>query len=283
MSTTTTSTAQATQPHHYTSASPSSTYNRVTSKSKKSMSITQTYYLAHKARAKLAHEAAQPDHRLRFLVGHANLLDSLMVELVDAEREQERWFNQSLRGPGSTTERHVQWADKIVEQADEDYDSASDSGSESESDVDDDDDSVQMIKPVVTSTTPAVPISASTLPSSPRETPSPSHTQIAVVTKEIDMMSDDEYDDDLQEDYAQLELVRTPSHANSPPELCLDHDSEESSDEDMPPLSTTTGHPPQYTHKDVKSHTTEHEMLQGSDFYISRSASHSLISAISVC
>ncbi|KAG6189876.1 hypothetical protein E4U36_004231 [Claviceps purpurea] len=281
MSTTTTSTTKVTSPHHYTSASPSTTYNRVTSKSKKSMSITQTYYLAHKARAKLAHEAAQPDHRLRFLVGHANLLDSLMVELVDAEREQERWFNQSVRGPGSPSERHVQWADKIIEQVDEDYDSASDSGSEPDSDVDDED-SIQMIKPVATSTTAAIPISTSTIPTSQRQTPAPSHTQIAVFTKEVDMMSDDEDDDDLQEDYAQLELVRTPSHANSPPELCLDHDSEESSDEDMPPLPTATEHSPQYTHKDVKSHTTEHEMLQASDFYVSRPASHSLISAISV-
>ncbi|KAG5962929.1 hypothetical protein E4U58_003721 [Claviceps cyperi] len=272
---TTSSTIEATQPH------PSFTHNRVTSKSRKSMSITQTYYLAHKARAKLAHEAAQPDHRLRFLVGHANLLDSLMVELVDAEREQERWFNQSAREPGSTTERRVQWADRIVEQADGEDDSASDSGSEPDSDVDDDD-SAPMIQLVVTSTTAAVPISASTLPRSPRQTPSSSHTQIAVVTTETDMMSDDEDDDDLQEDFAQLELVRIPSHANSPPELCLDHDSEESSDEDMPPLPTTTGHSPQYAHEDTKSHPTEHEMLQESDFYVSRPASHSLISAISV-
>ncbi|KAG5945069.1 hypothetical protein E4U59_006436 [Claviceps monticola] len=281
MSTTTTSTIKVTPPQHYTSASPSSTYSRVTSKSKKSMSITQTYYLAHKARAKLAHEAAQPDHRLRFLVGHANLLDSLMVELVDAEREQERWYNQSVRGPSSPSERHVQWADRIVEQADEDYDSSSDSGSEPDSDLDDED-SVQMIKPVATSITAAVSISTSTSPTRQRQTSAPSHTQIAVVTKEVDMMSNDEDDDDLQEDYAQLELVRTPSHANSPPELCLDHDSEESSDEDMPPLPTATEHSPQYTHKDVKSHTTEHEILQGSDFYVSRPASHSLISAISV-
>ena len=52
------------------------------------MSITQTYYLSHKARAKLSREAAQPDHDLRLLVGHANLLDSLMLELAEAEQEQ---------------------------------------------------------------------------------------------------------------------------------------------------------------------------------------------------
>ncbi|KID96793.1 hypothetical protein MAJ_07306, partial [Metarhizium majus ARSEF 297] len=38
----------------------------------------ETYYLAHKARAKLSREVAQPNHDLRFLVGHANLLNSLI-------------------------------------------------------------------------------------------------------------------------------------------------------------------------------------------------------------
>ncbi|EXU99824.1 hypothetical protein X797_006953 [Metarhizium robertsii] len=41
----------------------------------------ETYYLAHKARAKLSREVAQPNHDLRFLVGHANLLNSLMLKL----------------------------------------------------------------------------------------------------------------------------------------------------------------------------------------------------------
>src|ERR1700733_3561749 len=71
--------------------------------SKKTMSITQTYYLAHKARAKLAFEAGRSDHNLRLLVGHANLLDSLMLELADAEREQESWFNQSVRASSSSS------------------------------------------------------------------------------------------------------------------------------------------------------------------------------------
>ncbi|RMD44622.1 hypothetical protein DV735_g543, partial [Chaetothyriales sp. CBS 134920] len=60
------------------------------------MSITQTYYLAHSARGKLSKEAARPDHDLRLLVGHANMLDSLMLDLANAEQEQERWFNKSL-------------------------------------------------------------------------------------------------------------------------------------------------------------------------------------------
>ncbi|KAL6356230.1 hypothetical protein LRP88_09821 [Fusarium phalaenopsidis] len=157
---------------------------------KKNMSITQTYYLAHKARAKLSREAAQPDHDLRLLVGHANLLDSLMLELADAEREQERWFNQSVRGASPQQDRHVQWADNIVEEEDEDdYDSDS---SDSD-DYDSEDEDIEMAN--------ATPIKAM----SPR-----------ITNVELD---EDMEEDDLEEDYAQLELVRTPSHSNSPPEL----------------------------------------------------------------
>lgn len=62
------------------------------------MSITQTYFLAHSARGKLSKEASRPDHDLRLLVGHANMLDSLMIDLANAEQEQERWFNQTVSG-----------------------------------------------------------------------------------------------------------------------------------------------------------------------------------------
>ena len=62
------------------------------------MSITQTYFLAHSARGKLSKEAARADHDLRLLVGHANMLDSLMLDLANAEQEQERWFNQTVSG-----------------------------------------------------------------------------------------------------------------------------------------------------------------------------------------
>src|SRR3954466_2187493 len=64
---------------------------------KQKMSLTQTYYIASSARSKLGREACKPDHDLRLLVGHANLLDSLMFELQQAEREQESWFNNSVR------------------------------------------------------------------------------------------------------------------------------------------------------------------------------------------
>lgn len=198
---------------------------------KKSMSITQTYYLAHKARAKLSREAAQPDHDLRLLVGHANMLDSLMIELAEAEREQERWFNQSVRGASSkkhhtvtaADKRHVQWADRI-EESEEEFDSDS-----SDSDSDDD----------------MVAVSAA---------PKLSHESAIL---------EDEEDDD-EEDFAQLELVRTPSHSSSPPEL-VDHDFESSDDESgMPPSPTDPAL--ELPSKDAK----EQPLFEQSEFYAPR-------------
>lgn len=169
------------------------------------MSVTQTYYLAHKARAKLSREAAQPDHDLRLLVGHANMLDSLMIELAEAEREQERWFNQSVRAASpkkhatvtAADKRHVQWADRI-EEDEEEFDSDSSSDSDDDEDV----------------AVPAV------------------HNHIS---RSATIVEEDEIEEDEEEDFAQLELVRTPSHSSSPPEL-VEHDLESSDDEaSMPP------------------------------------------------
>ncbi|KAJ6446484.1 carboxylesterase family protein [Purpureocillium lavendulum] len=220
---------------------------------KKTMSITQTYYLAHKARAKLSREAAQPDHDLRLLVGHANLLDSLMLELADAEREQERWFNQSVRGSSTdkAAARHVQWADSIAEQPEEEYDSDS-SDSDSDSDFDYEED-VEMTTAIATKT--------------------PIVTSRPVAAYE----DEEEMGDDLEEDYTQLELVRTPSHSNSPPELLADHDSEEESDEEsMPPSPADASLP--YTEKEAK----EQGSLYDEEYYVSRRTPAGLVSAISV-
>ncbi|KAG7293981.1 hypothetical protein NEMBOFW57_004042 [Staphylotrichum longicolle] len=119
----------------------------------KKMSIAQTYFLAYKARAKLSSEAARPDHNLRLLLGHANLLDSLILELAVAEREQESWFNQSVRGAShsssSTTstststsqDRHIQWADTIVEEPEHDWQAENADSDDSDSDDSDDSDS----------------------------------------------------------------------------------------------------------------------------------------------
>ncbi|KUI54425.1 Protein ECM13 [Cytospora mali] len=191
---------------------------------KKTMSLTQTYYLAHKARAKLSHEAAMPDHNLRLLVGHANLLDSLMLELADAEREQESWFNQSVRNaqqqPEKTADdKHIQWADTIVEEDDEDdEDDYSDASSDEEDSDFDEDEDVEM----------ADVISLRRVPSH-YHVAAPSSPKMEVVEVEME-------DEEEEEDYAELTLTRSPSHtlASSPPEL--EHDSDESSeDESMPP------------------------------------------------
>lgn len=174
------------------------------------MSITQTYYLAHKARAKLSQQAARPDHDLRLLVGHANLLDSLMLELADAEREQESWFNQSVRGASVHHEERIDYEDTIIEEP-EDWDS--DDSSDSSEDEDDED--VVMAGAV----------------SFRRMAPLASKVQ----TQYEHAIEDDDEDDD--EDFAQLGLMRSPSHPNSPPEL--DDDSDTSEDEPMPPSPPT--------------------------------------------
>jgi hypothetical protein len=200
---------------------------------RKNMSITQTYYLAHKARAKLSREAAQPDHDLRLLVGHANLLDTLMVELADAGREQERWFNQTIRAPTTKKSQHIQWADRIEESSEEEEfdDDSSDSGSDvSEGDY----------------------------------------------AMAEDREGEEIMEDDLEEDYAQLELVRTPSHSSSPPEL-IEHDSDSSEDESMPPSPPTEQLPFSTTNEKQVAKSVTSETYE-EDFY----RPTGLVSAISV-
>ena len=103
---------------------------------KQKMSLTQTYYVASTARSKLAREAGQADHDLRKLVAHANTLDALMVELQQAEREQEQWFNAAVRKASKPEEpRRVQWLDTVAEQFDEEE---SDDESDDGSDIDED-------------------------------------------------------------------------------------------------------------------------------------------------
>ncbi|KAI0181099.1 hypothetical protein GGR52DRAFT_18813 [Hypoxylon sp. FL1284] len=216
------------------SATPSSPFNPHPSPSSlppRKMSVRQTYFLAHKARAKLSHEAARPDHNLRLLVGHANLLDSLMVDLAEAQREQESWFNQSVRGASpKTEERHVQWADEVAVEDDWEADS---SDSDSDSSEDDDDDDVEM--PDVL---PLRRIPSHTAPLSP---------QLHTIMDE----DEDDFEDDDDEDYGDLSLTRISSHSvASPPEL--EHDSDSSEDESMPP-SPPTASIPTFTQKQEES------------------------------
>jgi len=171
---------------------------------KQKMSLSQTYFIASSARSKLGKEATKPDHNLRLLVGHANLLDSLMIELRDAEREQEAWFNASVQRAEKPEEpRHIQWIDTIAEEEDEESDSDNDS------DSDFDEEEFQMAVPLRRLRSPPITISS----------------------EEVD--SEDEEDEDMYQDFeysSELALTRTHSH---PPELI--HDSE--SDDDTPPAS----------------------------------------------
>ena len=170
------------------------------------MSLTQSYYVASTARSKLGREASRGDHNLRRLVGHANLLDNLMIELQDAERQQESWFNQSIRSSSKADEpRRVQWVDTIAE---EEY---GDDESDSDSDMDEEEDAEMFDIPLRRVKSPPVISSAE--------------------------LEDEDVDADFDEDYEEaLALTRTPSNKHSPPELTHD-DSDSDEDEDEVPTS----------------------------------------------
>jgi len=180
-----------------------SIYTRAQKKQK--MSITQTYFLAHSARGKLSKEASRSDHDLRLLVGHANLLDSLMIDLASAEQEQERWFNQSVSGAKASEEETPshQWAESIIEEPEADWD-AEDAEST-------DDDSTYDEETEEENTKTAAPT--------------------LIITTEVDEEEEDAEDDEAE--YGELALTRTPSR-HTPPELSSDSDSD-SEDEHMPP------------------------------------------------
>lgn len=181
------------------------------------MSLTQTYYVAHTARGKLSKEAARGDHDLRLLVGHANLLDGLMLDLANAEQEQESWFNQTVKSASKASEepKHIQWADTIPEELEEAveeefYAESSDGDSDSDSDSDEDEDEDMPT---------AQPIALAKVPQNPA----------TVNTAEYDEdedMEDEDYEDDLA-------LTRTSSA--HPPELFHEDSDSESEDESMPP------------------------------------------------
>ena len=199
---------------HYPSSPPA--------QKKQKMSLTQTYYIAASARSKLGREANRADHDLRLLVGHANLLDSLMVELADAERKQEEWFHSNVRNASRTEEsRHVQWADSLVEdQRDhDDDDTDSDSGSDcsSESDLYDEDGDYDMV---------ALPRRIMSAP-------------VQITTTQVDEDYDDDAEEDVYEDFEDdegLALARVPSQ--SPPELVHDEESDDEAPPTTPPQPT---------------------------------------------
>ncbi|KIX92119.1 uncharacterized protein Z520_12203 [Fonsecaea multimorphosa CBS 102226] len=182
-----------------TKSASQSIYTRPPQKKQK-MSITQTYFLAHSARGKLSREAARPDHDLRLLVGHANMLDSLMLDLANAEQEQERWFNNIVNGSQQEEEeerhRHVE---TIVEEPEADWEPEDAASSEEESED---------------------------------ETEQKPDTQVTAIEVDSDMEDDDDDNEDLT-------LVRTASR-HSPPELSLDTDSDSEDEHMPPSPPTTT-------------------------------------------
>lgn len=236
------------------------------------MSVTQTYYLAHTARGKLSHEASRSDHNLRLLVGHANLLDSLMLELAEAEQEQESWFNQSVKKATKTEEpKHIQWADTIVEDPEEDWQAEDADSSESESDYDSDED-VEMDTGIAT-------------------LQRVSSNNITTTFAEVE----EEYEDDGEEDFEGLALHLTQSHSNSPPEL--DHDSDDSSEDESMPPSPPSASLPSFSEKQRQQIATtgyysksqaasippsSEQTFFEEGFYLPQRTQPSLISAISV-
>jgi hypothetical protein len=236
------------------------------------MSVTQTYYLAHTARGKLSSEASRADHNLRLLVGHANLLDSLMLELAEAEQEQESWFNQSVKKATKTEEpRHIQWADTIVEDPEEDWQAEDADSSDSESDYDSDED-VEMEAGIV----------------------SLQRVSSNITTKYEEV--EEEYEDDGEEDFESLQLHLTQSHSTSPPELDHDSSDDSSEDESMPP-SPPSDILPTFSEKQRQQIATtgyyskskspsippsEQEAFFEEGFYLPSRTAPGLISAISV-
>ena len=180
---------------------------------KQKMSLTQTYYIAASARSKLGKEACRADHDLRLLVGHANLLDSLMIELQDAERQQEQWFNQTMAKASKAEEpRHIQWADSIAEELEDDEEDEDDI-SDSDSDNEDDFDMIPMPRRIAQS-------------------------PVQISTMEVDESEDeDDFYDDMEDD-SELALTRVPSQSQSPPELTFEEESDDESPPTSPPQST---------------------------------------------
>ncbi|RPB20731.1 hypothetical protein L211DRAFT_870469 [Terfezia boudieri ATCC MYA-4762] len=196
----------------------------------KKMAYTQTFQLAQRARGKLQREAAQHDHNLRLLVGHANLLDNLMIALADAEREQEQWFNEVVRGSVAAEDEEEEEQEQEQEESRDwpeqcyeshgwlavDYsDSESeeeDSGSEADSDEEMED--VQYAMPH--------------LLRKPLHQSLSSYVQATIGVSEVD-----EYDEDFEDEDGMYPLTRASSHG-SPPQLVADYTDDEE-DESTPP------------------------------------------------
>ncbi|EFE39276.1 conserved hypothetical protein [Trichophyton verrucosum HKI 0517] len=239
---------------------------------KRDMSLSETYVLAHTARAKLTREAARADHHLRLLVGHANMLDNLMLDLAEAEREREAWYNQAIKSRSTSTSttsttaaapapvsgKRIQWLDTVVRhdepEGDSDnetgeWDAVSDSDSDDSSDYETDGDFlVDIASKRRQQSSPAAaaaelyPIKFS--PATHRDFDlglNNNNNNNDNDNNDNDNEGEEEYDDYGDYDYDdgdELTLTRTSSRQHQPPELL--HDSDEESEDDMPPSPPCT-------------------------------------------
>lgn len=98
--------------------------------------MTETYLLASKARTKLSREANRPEHNLRLLVAHANLLDNLMDKIHEHRTSilTGDYTAKKLQFQLPTLS-HVSYIDEEDEE-DEDYSDVSDSDSDEEDEDD---------------------------------------------------------------------------------------------------------------------------------------------------
>lgn len=150
--------------------------------------------MAHTTRRKLSCEASRADHDLRVLVGHANFLDSLMIELADANKRQEQsvaTVSEATKVPAEAEARRTNdEAITVTEKAVDDWEVwESDESDSSDSDAGDD-------KGANWETATDIPF---------RPTMARSDT-LSVMAREV------AEDDDDDEDYGDLGLVRTVRH-----------------------------------------------------------------------
>lgn len=68
-------------------------------------SDAETYTLAHTAQCKLKLAANRPDRNLRFVLGHAFMLDNLMLKIVEIENQQSKSPPKFEASAESTTRR----------------------------------------------------------------------------------------------------------------------------------------------------------------------------------
>ena len=167
----------------------------VTIRNWNTFTLTDTYSVAVTCRQKLGKEARRADHELRRLVGHANMLDSLMGSLMQAEREYEGRINALIRGaPKPQQPRNVQCLNSIAEKGEE-------AGFEGDSDEGSDDD-----------------VRAETSEPSPvRKVKGPQSARSCGYFDESGDWSDEDDDvDDDEADDGELTLERWPSNTHLP-------------------------------------------------------------------